>query len=170
MENRVQELLEMLYSMITEAWGVPLGNDKCVIERDKALDLLDEIKAQLPGELAEAKRLVDARSEFIANAKREASEIRRTAEEQSRKLVDEQEVLKIAKTKSAEMLTKAESTSSELKRVTNEYVDDAMRRTEDALSAALDEIRGSRAKFRSLAGPPSDRGSISKSIDIEVDE
>ena len=152
MGNRVQELLEMLYSMITEAWGIPLGADKCVIERSKALDLLDEIKAQFPTELAEAKRLVDARTEFIASAKREADAIKKAAEERSRQLVDEQEVLKIAKTRSTELVSKAESTSGELRRVANEYVDDTMRRTEDALAAALDEIRESRAKFRTLAG------------------
>ena len=33
--------------MVSEAWGVPLGNDKCIIERDKFMNILDEIKAQL---------------------------------------------------------------------------------------------------------------------------
>ena len=35
--NDVIELLDILYGMVTEAWGVPLGNDKCIIEREKAL-------------------------------------------------------------------------------------------------------------------------------------
>ena len=29
----VMELIETLYSMVTEAWGVPLGNDKCIVEK-----------------------------------------------------------------------------------------------------------------------------------------
>ena len=37
----------MLYTMVSEAWGVPLGNDKCIVEREKALKLIEEIKAQL---------------------------------------------------------------------------------------------------------------------------
>ncbi len=172
MGNRVQELLEMLYSMITEAWGIPLGADKCVIERSKALDLLDEIKAQFPTELAEAKRLVDARTEFIASAKREADAIKKAAEERSRQLVDEQEVLKIAKTRSTELVSRAESTSGELRRVANEYVDDTMRRTEDALAAALDEIRQSRAKFRTLAGAQAREQAHADvaEYDVELDE
>jgi hypothetical protein len=172
MGNRVQELLEMLYSMITEAWGIPLGADKCVIERSKALDLLDEIKAQFPTELAEAKRLVDARTEFIASAKREREAILKEANERSRQLVDEQEVLKIAKTRSAELVSSAESTSGELRRVANEYVDDTMRRTEGALAAALDEIRQSRAKFRTLAGAQAREQARydASGIDVELDE
>jgi len=148
MSSRIPELLEMLHTMITEAWGLPLGAERCVIERDKALDLLDEIRAQFPTEIAEAKRLVDARAEFINNAKREAESIRRAADEKARELMDEQEIIRIAKAKSDELLSSAESATTELRRVANEYVDDAMQRTEEALAAALNEIRVSRTKFR----------------------
>ena len=41
----VLELLDMLYAMVTDAWGVPLGNDKCIIEREKAVELINDIKA-----------------------------------------------------------------------------------------------------------------------------
>ena len=151
MSSRIPELLEMLHAMITEAWGLPLGAEKCVIERDKALDLLDEIRAQFPTEIAEAKRLLDARADFINNAKREAEAIRRTAEERARQLIDEQEIIRISRARSHEMIAHAESSTSELRRVANEYVDDAMKRTEDALSAALEEIKQSRSKFRQAA-------------------
>jgi len=151
MSSRIPELLEMLHAMIAEAWGLPLGAEKCVIERDKALDLLDEIRAQFPTEIAEAKRLLDARADFIANAKREAEVIRRTAEERARQLIDEQEIIRISRAKSHEMMSYAETTTTELRRVANEYVDDAMKRTEEALAAALEEIKQSRMKFRQAA-------------------
>ncbi len=152
MENDVLELVEMLYTMVTEAWGVPLGNEKCIVERDKVLNLLDEIKAQLPAEVAEARRLVNARNEFIGNAKREAEAIRRAAEERARALVEEQEIVVAAKTRSNEVLTQAESRTRELYRVANEYVDDALRRTEEAINTALSEVRQSRASFRAASG------------------
>ena len=151
MSSRIPELLEMLHTMITEAWGLPLGAEKCVIERDKALDLLDEIRAQFPTEIAEAKRLIEARADFIGNAKREAEAIRRAAEEKAKQLIDEQEIIRIARAKSNDMLSNAESSTNELRRVANEYVDDAMQRTEEALAAALGEIRESRSKFRQAA-------------------
>ena len=72
MSSGVYEVIDILYNMISDAWGLPLGAEKCVVERDKVLDLLDEIKAELPNELSEAKKLVSARAEFIANAKKEA--------------------------------------------------------------------------------------------------
>ena len=49
----VLELLDMLYAMVTDAWSVPLGNDKCIIEREKAVALINDIKASLPSSVAE---------------------------------------------------------------------------------------------------------------------
>ena len=47
-DNRIEELITVLYDMIQDARTVPLSADKCMIERDKALDLLDEISGQMP--------------------------------------------------------------------------------------------------------------------------
>ena len=79
----VLELLDILYSMVTDAWSVPLGNDKCIIEREKAVALINDIKASLPSSVAEAQRLVSARDEFIGNAKREAEALRKEAKEKT---------------------------------------------------------------------------------------
>ena len=100
-EIEVMSLVDSLYNMISEAWGVPLGNDKCIIEREKALEILDEIKGAMPVELAEAKRLVSARDEFISNAKREAESVRKLAEEKARTMVQSQEVYRVAQQQSA---------------------------------------------------------------------
>ena len=106
--NDIIELLDILYGMVTEAWGVPLGNDKCIIERDKAVEIINEIKDNLPSALAEAKRLVAARDEFIGNAKREAESIRKNAEDKARAMLEEQEIVRVAKQHSAELVNNAE--------------------------------------------------------------
>ncbi len=147
----ILELIEMLYSMISEAWGVPLGNDKCLVDREKALDLVEEIKARLPAEMAEAKRLVSARNEFIANAKREAESVRKMAEESSRKLVDEQEIVRLARAKAEEILVDAENKSRELRRVASAYVNDTLQSAEAAAAAALQNVQSYRQRFSQLA-------------------
>lgn len=148
----VMELIETLYTMVTEAWGVPLGNDKCIVERENVLEILNEIKTRIPVELAEAKRLVSARDEFIGNAKREAESIRKNAEDKARAMLEEQEIVRVAKQHSAELVSNAEYKSKELRRVANEYVDEILRRTEETVGSALKSINESRASFRSLAG------------------
>ena len=41
MATGVEELVDMLFDMIDEAKNAAFGGGKCVIERDKALDLLE---------------------------------------------------------------------------------------------------------------------------------
>lgn len=148
--NDIIELLDILYGMVTEAWGVPLGNDKCIIERDKAVEIINEIKDNLPSALAEAKRLVAARDEFIGNAKREAEAMRKSAEEKSRAMIEEQEIVRIARARSAEMISSAESKSNELRRVASEYVDEMMRQTENSVSEVLTKLQTAHNAFRTM--------------------
>ena len=151
MENEAMETIEMLYSMISEARRMPLAADKVIVERDAILGMLEELRDSLPMEISEAKRLLSAKDEFISNAKREAEQLRKTAEDKARALVEEEEIVKIAKLRSAEITSNTEQKCAELRKVANEYVDDTMRRTEEAIMAALEEVRKSRTSFRSAA-------------------
>lgn len=148
--NDVLELLDILYGMVTEAWGVPLGNDKCIIEREKAIEIINDIKASLPSSIAEAKRLVAARDEFIGNAKREAEALRKAAEEKAKAMVEEQEIVRVAKARSTEMINAAETKSRELRRVASDYIDDIMRQTEESMATALNTVKTAHASFRSI--------------------
>ena len=118
-----------------------------------ALDLLDEISNQLPGELKQAKTIVASRNEVIPNAKREAENILKQAAQRAKQMISREEVVKQAEQQSAEMMKAAQQKIKELRQVTNDYVDDAMNRTEDAISQSLSEIRESRSKFRTLVNP-----------------
>ena len=153
MENGdVIELLDTLYSMISEAWGVPLGNDKCIIEREKALDTINEIKATLPSSLAEAKRLVAARDEFIGNAKKEAEALRKSSEEKARSMIEEQEIIRVARSRSSEMIATAEAKSAELRRIAGDYVDDVMRQAEESIRTALETIQTAHSAVQNVNG------------------
>ena len=166
-ENDVIGLLDILYGMVTEAWGVPLGNDKCIIEREKAIEIINEIKSRLPASVAEAQRLVSARDEFIGSAKREAEAVRKSAEEKARAMIDEQEIVRMAKAKSNEMLSSAEEKSRELRRVASEYVDDLMRQTEEGMGQALATLKNARSSFNALGAPKPAVTAPESSVPIE---
>ncbi len=169
MASGVDELFDMLYSMIEEAKNMPLSSDKCVIERDRALDLLDDIRAQFPVELAEAQKLLSARNDYIASAKREADLIRQQAEEKAKQLIAEDQILNAAKQRSAEMLRQTEERTRELKKAANDYCEDALRRTEEAVAEAYDEIKKSRTRFRAAAGASAAISNQSRVYDAEAD-
>ena len=81
MAGGIDELIDVLYGMVEEAWSMPLGRDKCLIERERVLDILDELRVNLPGEIKAARDVVEKRNELLAEGKREAESIRKQAEE-----------------------------------------------------------------------------------------
>ena len=151
MASGVEELLDMLFEMIDEAKNAPLSSDKCVIERDRALDLIDDIRSQFPMELAEAKKMMARRAELESESKRRAESIVKAAEERARQIMSEESITLQAKQRANEMVQQAEERSRELKRSANEYCEDALRRTEEAVAEAYNEIKQSRARFRAAA-------------------
>ena len=151
MANDVHYLIDMLYEMIDGAKGVLMSPDKCIIVREDALDLLDEIKGQLPHELKRAMDLFRARDEFVDNAKKEAEKIRRQAELDAKTIVGESEIIRVARDKANEIIRRAEERSKGMITVTNEYTDDALRRAEEAVQMALDELHESRIRFRAAS-------------------
>jgi len=171
MASGVDELLDMLYGIVEEAKNMPLSSDKCVVDRSQVLDLLDDIRAQFPVELAEAQKLLNARAEYIASARREADLIRQQAEEKAKQLIAEDQILSIAKQRGNEMLRQAEERSRELRKAANDYCEDIMRRTEEAMAEAYDEIKKSHVRFRAAAnaGAPANANQ-GKVYDAEADE
>ena len=150
-EKDVQRLLDMLYGMVDEAKGAAFSSDKCVINRDDALDLLDEIKGKLPLELKKAQELLHAREEFINAAKKEAERILHQAETDAKNIVSDSETLQVARQKSAEIIRRAEERSKELYAAANTYTEDALRRTEEAIQMTLTEVQESRTRFRTAS-------------------
>jgi len=152
MANGIEEVISTLYDMIQDAWSLPLGAEKCVVERDRVLDLLDEISNQLPGELKQAKTIVESRNEVITNAKKEAENIIKQAERRAKQLISQESVYLEAQKEAAAVMRQANDKIKELRQVTNEYVNDAMKRTEDAIAEALSRVKESRGKFNALTG------------------
>lgn len=150
-EQHIEDIITTLYDMIQDAKSLPLGADKCILERDTALDLLDEIIAQLPSELKQSRTIVESRNELIGQARREAENIIRKAQETAERLVSQESIYQEAKRQCQEMVLMTQSRMAELRRVSNAYMDDALARTEEAMAQALAEVRDTHAKFQALA-------------------
>ena len=95
----LEELINRMYDMVQDAKGIPLAGEKCIVERDHMLDMLDELREALPNDLQQAQEIVAKRSEMLASGKREAEAIRRQAEEDARQMVSETEIVVAARRK-----------------------------------------------------------------------
>lgn len=149
-EQNIEDIISALYDMVQDARALPLGADKCILERDKVLDMLDEIIAQLPVELKQARTIVESRNELIGQARREAEGLIRQAQEKADQMVEEEAIYQEAKRQCQELVLQTQTRMSELRKASNDYMDDALRRTEEAIAMSLEDVRDTRTKFKAL--------------------
>ncbi len=149
-EQHIEDIISALYTMVEDARALPLGADKCILERDKVLDMLDEIIAQMPAELKQSRAIVESRNELIGQARREAEGIVREAQQKAEQLVSEQAIYLEAKRQCQEMVEAANARIEQLKQASNAYMDDALRATEETIAQALADVRDTRSRFRAL--------------------
>lgn len=151
MANDINRLIDMLYERIEDAKAPALKPNMSMVDRDEMLDLLDELRAALPVEIKRAQELLAAREKFVDEAKRDVDRMMRQAELEAKTKVSDSEVLYAAKEKARQIVARAEERSRQLYQVANEYAEDALARTEEAVQAALDEVKQSRVQFRTAS-------------------
>ena len=164
-EQTMEDIISALYDMVQDARAVPLAADKCIVERDKVLDMLDEIIAQLPVELKQARTIVESRNELIGQARREAELLVRQATEKAEKMITEEAIYQETKRTCQEMVEQPQRRMAQLRKVSNDYMDDALRRTEEAIALSLEDVRDTRAKFMALVDAQEKRAALQ---DVEV--
>ena len=151
MSNRTTEdIIGALYDMVQDARAMPLAADKCILERDRVLDMLDEIIAQLPSELKQSRTIVESRNELISQARREAEMILRQAQEQAKQMVTKEAIYAEAKRRAEELANQTQERIAALKKASNEYMDESLRQTEEVIADALANVRDTRMKFRAV--------------------
>ena len=149
-DRNTEDIIGALYDMVQDARSMPLAADKCILERDKILDMLDEIIAQLPGELKQSRTIVESRNELISQARREAEMIMRQAQEQARQMVAKEAIYIEAKRRAEELVGQTQDRIAALKKASNEYMDEALRKTEEVIAESLENVRDTRIKFRAV--------------------
>ena len=149
-DRNTEDIIGALYDMVQDARSMPLAADKCILERDRVLDMLDEIIAQLPNELKQSRTIVESRNELISQARREAEVILRQAQEQAKQMVTKEAIYIEAKRRAEELVAQTQNRIAALKKASNEYMDEALRQTEEVIAESLANVRDTRVKFRAV--------------------
>ena len=147
----IDELLNMMEEMLEEATGLPFAGGKRVVDADRMQDIIDEVRINLPTEVRQAKAIVNDRDEIVADAKREAEAIVKKAEDRARVLVGEEQIVRAAQQRAAEILSSAQSQSREMRTTVTDYCENMLRITEEQLARNAAEVKTVRANLRQNA-------------------
>lgn len=147
--SSVETMINDLYEMLEASAKIPLSRDKAVVSVTGVKEILDEIKANLPQEIRQARSIVADRNRIISQANQEAEAIIHSAEERAKKMVAKNEIVRQAQRRSDEILADAKTKSTEMKKAAGEYVDDIMRQADEDMSRTLAEFKKARQSVKS---------------------
>lgn len=147
----ITEILDTMDEMLEKAWSLPLSGGKSVVDVERMMDLINDIRLKLPEELKQAKHIVADRKDIIADAKKEAEQIIRDAELKAKRLITEEEITKQAQQRANQMMTQAHTQATEIKRMTNDYVEKILSKTEESMISNLQELKEAHAAIRKTA-------------------
>lgn len=147
----IDELLDLLDETLEEAPSLPLTGGKKMVDADKIRDIIDDVRLNMPGEIKQAKAIVNDRTDIVATARREAEGIIKKAEDRARALVDQEEIVKIAQQRAAELLSAAQQQSREMRTTITDYCENMLRQTEETLVRGASEVKNVRQTLRQSA-------------------
>ena len=140
----VEDLIDELTDVLEKGWHLPFAGGKSFIDSEDAKQILDEIREAIPSEVRKAKAIVADRAQIVSEAQREAETIVRVAEEKAKALVNQEEIVRQAQAKANDIMAQTQEKFRSMQKASNDYVEDLLRRTDDAMSANLAELRKTR--------------------------
>lgn len=140
MEYSLMELIGMLDEVVRKAQPVPLSK-KSMVDVSQIDEIATEMRLVLPKEVQQAQNVVADKNRIINDAKREAEEIIRKAEQRRAELLNQNSITKEAQKIAAEEIRNAQNRSKLIRTSTNEFTDNMLGRVEELLSKDLQNLR-----------------------------
>ena len=140
-------LLETLEEAIERSKTIPFSG-KCMADREEILDIIKEIRIKLPDELKQAKWVKEERGRILVEAKKEAEDIVKEAENRIISMIDEHEITRKAYEQKAQIIATANEMSREISKGTKDYADNLLAKIEVVLEDALKTVQNNRKELK----------------------
>jgi cell division septum initiation protein DivIVA len=128
-----------LESLIANGKPLPLTKN-AIVDREQALNLIDELRVAVPEEVRAAKRINSEGERIIEKAQEEAERIVARAQEQAAFLIGERGLTEAAEVESRRIVAEAEDEGEDVRRGADEYAAGVLATLESEVGRTLQSI------------------------------
>ncbi len=143
----IDEILDLIDETLEDTMAVPLSK-KRMVDIDLMHEYIDDIRLNMPAEIRQARAIVNDRKDIVEVAKKEAEDIIRAAEKKAAELVNQEQVVKDASSRAAEILHTANVKARDMKNSTENYCDKILKDLEEQMAKSSAELRTIRVTLR----------------------
>src|SRR5262249_53906093 len=137
---KVDELLDRMEYLIQNARHVPLSTN-VMLSEDEMMELIDQIRFNLPDEIKQANWTVSEQQRIITEAHAEAARTMSRANERAEESASEHEVLRRAERHSAQGVKDAQGKADQSLRDAQGYAPEQLKQLEAHLTRTLSTVR-----------------------------
>jgi len=144
-------LIDRIEELVDAGKGVPFASTK-LVDPDKVYELIDEIRANFPDELKQARWIVKERQEMLEEAEKEANRILEEARDRAQSIASEQEIVRLAEQQAAEIMDDARAREREIRLGAEDYADEMLANLEVNLGKLLTAVQRGRDRLQGKVG------------------
>ena len=143
----VLKYVDDLEDIVETSSTIPLRG-KIMVEKEEILDLLENLRRDLPLELTEATQIRKDKDLIIKDAHKEAEKIIQGARAQADQLVAEDELVRKANARAQELMDTANNESNQIRIGARDYADKLLEQTQVQLSDVIKLLNENRQELK----------------------
>lgn len=143
----VYSILETLADVVRNSTSL-IMTGKNLVDKEEILELINEIRENLPKDMREAKRILDKRDMILGDAKKKADEILSNVDKAVGTYIKEHDITKKAYQQANDIVENAKRNASEIRTGSREYAEGILVKVQDILKNTIDVIDSNREELR----------------------
>lgn len=147
----IMALIDRIEEIVESGRSMPFTSSK-MVDPEKVYEIIDEIRAQFPDEIKQARWVLKERQEMLEEAEKESNRVLEEARERAQALAAEQEVVKMAEQQAAEILDNARTREREIRLGAEDYADEMLANLEVNLGKLLTAVQRGRDRLQGKVG------------------
>ncbi len=133
------DYLDILEDIIDSSKTVPFSS-KISVEKEKIIDLISEMRLNLPNEMRQAQRIIEDHDKIISDAKTKATSVLKEADATAKMMTNSHEVFKRATEQANEVMDETKKSARDLRLNAMDYADEILAKTEEVIRQSAAKI------------------------------
>jgi F0F1-type ATP synthase membrane subunit b/b' len=136
----ILHLIDRLEEILNDSRPIPLTHT-VLVDEDKVLDLIDQMRVAIPEEVKKAQQVLAQRDRILAQSQEEANRTLALARERSEQMVERESIVQAAQARAVDVSSQEIARIEQTKTEADEYVLESLSHLEMELDRIVTQVR-----------------------------
>jgi cell division septum initiation protein DivIVA len=136
----ILHLIDRLEEILNDSRPIPLTHT-VLVDEDKVLDLIDQMRVAIPEEVKKAQQVLAQRDRILAQAQEEANRTLVLARDRSEQMVEREAIVQAAQARAVDVSSQEIARIQQIQQEADDYVLETLTRLEVELDRTITQVR-----------------------------